>query len=141
MKIRFFVLWKRFYKKILRNLTSRFITHYKEKYSLASLVHTFVNLVDGVSWEVEKQEIREFLPMQTWKEQLISYGFTPVSTKQLILQEDPTANAMTIFVKTPKNLEELQQAVAYRKNYQRPKDCGSRTARRDLRFSAAAICR
>lgn len=90
--------------------------------AIAAVVHTFVNAADGVSWEVEKKEIREFKSAEEWTALMHKHGFTRISNQALVLPDDPTENAMMAFIKTPTSLEELQQALSYRNDYTRPKD-------------------
>jgi SAM-dependent methyltransferase len=92
----------------------------EELIAIASVVHSFVNAADEVSGEAERKEIREFKPMKDWIKLL--KGFTPLTEDGYVLKDDPTENKMMAFVKTPKNLEELKQAVDYRADYDRPKD-------------------
>lgn len=90
--------------------------------SIASLVHTFVNIAGDVSWEVESKEVREFKSMDEWTRIMERHGFTRISPKSLVLKDDPTANAMTAFVKTPKTVDELKAAINYRSDCTRPKE-------------------
>ncbi len=90
--------------------------------AIASVVHSFVNAADGVSWEVESKEVREFKSSEEWTQLMQTHGFTRISEKALVLPEDPTENAMMAFVRTPTNLEELQQAISYRNDCTRPKN-------------------
>ena len=89
--------------------------------AIASVVHSFVNVTDEVSWEVEEKEVRDFRSMEQWADFLKIYGFTQISTKELVLEDDPTANAMAAFIRTPKNVDELKQSMLYRSDYVRPK--------------------
>lgn len=90
--------------------------------AIAAVVHTFVNAAEGVSWEVEKQEIREFKSADEWTALMQAHGFTRVSNETLVLKDDPTENAMMAFVKTPTSLAELKQAISYRNDCTRSKD-------------------
>ncbi len=90
--------------------------------SIAALVHTFVNVADEMSWEVENKEIREFKTIADWTEMMKKHHFTPISSKPLILQEDPTKNGMVAFIKNPNNLDEMHQAIEYRNDCTRPKE-------------------
>lgn len=90
--------------------------------AIAAVVHTFVNAADGVSWEVEKKEIREFKSAEEWTALMQRHGFTRISNEALVLKDDPTENAMMAFVKAPTTLEELQQAISYRNDCTRTKD-------------------
>lgn len=89
--------------------------------TIAAGVHTFVN-VNEEPWEVESKEIRDFRSMAEWTQFMEAHGFTRITPKALILKDDPTANAMTAFVKTPKTIDELKQAMSYRNDCLRPKD-------------------
>lgn len=87
--------------------------------ALASVVHSFVNAVDGLSLEGEQAEIRNFQGEHYWKKILEENGFEQVGMKSLVLKDDPTENAMTMFVKTPKTKEEIDEGASYLKKYQR----------------------
>lgn len=93
--------------------------------AIAAVVHTFVNASDGVKWEVEKKEIREFKSAKEWTQLMENHGFKRISNQELVLKDDPTENAMFAFVKAPTSLEELRQAISYRNDCKRPKE-GSR---------------
>lgn len=90
--------------------------------AIAAVVHTFVNAADGVSWEVENKEVREFKSADEWKAFMQAHGFTPISNQTLVLKDDPTENAMMAFIKTPTSFEELRQVINYRNDCTRPKD-------------------
>jgi len=94
--------------------------------SIASLVHTFVNAADGVSWNVERNEVRDFRSLNDWTKFMKAHNFTRISLDSLILKCDPTKNAMAAFVKNPENLNELRQTTKYRKD-NRTKDYGRST--------------
>lgn len=102
--------------------TGTTLLHKQDLKAIASVVHTFVNVVDGVSWEVEKKEVREFKSTDEWSQWMQNHGFTRVSTKELVLKDDPTENAMMAFVKNPSSLDELRQAISYRNDCTRPKE-------------------
>jgi SAM-dependent methyltransferase len=85
--------------------------------AIAAVVHSFVNAVDGVSLEKESLEVRNFQPESYWTQLMERQGFTRIDTKSLILQDDPTRNAMMAFIKTPKNAEELSKAAHYQKEF------------------------
>lgn len=89
-------------------------------HSIASVVHSFVNAADTVPLTVEKKEVREFKAVAEWTELMQNHGFTRISPKELVLTNDPTENAMFAFVRTPTTLDELRQAMDYRKDYKRP---------------------
>jgi hypothetical protein len=91
-------------------------------WAIASVVHSFVNATNGVAWDVEKCEVREFHSTEHWTRFLESHGFTRISADNLVLEDDPTQNGMTAFVKTPENLAELQTASKYLKSCFRPID-------------------
>lgn len=86
---------------------------------IASLVHSFVNAADGVSYEIEQGEIREFKSLEDWTRLLEGLGLERVSTSSHVLKDDPTENAMIAFVKKASNLDELKIATAYINNYKR----------------------
>jgi hypothetical protein len=90
--------------------------------AIATVVHTFVNAADGVSWEIESKEIREFKSLDEWTTLMKRHGFKLVSNQKLVLENDPTQNAMFAFVKEPTTLEELKQAISYRNDCTRPKE-------------------
>ncbi len=91
--------------------------------AIASVVHSFVNAADGVSFEAESKEIRNFKPMKDWIQMMKAQGFSSLNEeKGLVLQDDPTENKMVAFIKQPANLQELKSAVSYRNDYSRPKD-------------------
>lgn len=89
---------------------------------IAAAVHSFVNASDDVPWTVEQREVRDFRSMQEWTEVMSKHGFQQLSSKSLVLTDDPTKNAMTAFVKTPQTIDELRTAMNYRKIGKRPKD-------------------
>lgn len=89
--------------------------------AIASMVHTFVNIAGGVSWDVEQKEVRNFISMTRWEDLLKRNGITRINRKCLILKDDPTDNGMAIFVKTPKTVDELKSAMQYRPEGLRPK--------------------
>lgn len=88
--------------------------------AVAAVVHSFVNAEDGVDWQVEKNEIREFKSLDDWTRLMANHGFKRVSNKELVLKDDPTENAMIAFVKAPTTLEELKTAISYRNDNVRP---------------------
>lgn len=90
--------------------------------AIASVVHTFVNAADGVSWESEQKEIREFKSLNEWTTLMENHGFKRISPQELVLPEDPTENAMIAFIKNPTNLEELKETISYRNDCARPKE-------------------
>ncbi len=90
--------------------------------ALVSVVHTFVNAADGVSWEAESKEIRDYRSAEEWTKFMRGHGFTRIApSKALVLKDDPTENAMMAFVKTPQNLQEMREAISYRSDCTRPK--------------------
>lgn len=92
----------------------------EDQAALVWLVHTFVNAAAGTSWQVDSQEIRNGKSLEEWSQFMKTHGFVKVSTKDLILTDDPTDNAMMAFVRAPENLEELITASHYLKNATRP---------------------
>lgn len=94
----------------------------EELKAIASVVHTFVNAADGVSGEIEKKEIREFKSLDEWTELMEKHGFKRISKQELVLEDDPTENAMWAFVKAPTNLDELREAIDYRNDCTRRKE-------------------
>lgn len=94
----------------------------QDLWDIASVVHSFVNAEKKIPWDVESKEVREFQSTDHWTKLLESHGFTRISSDNLVLEDDPTQNAMSIFVKTPANLEELKIAAKYRKSHVRPVD-------------------
>jgi SAM-dependent methyltransferase len=90
-----------------------------ELFAIASVVHSFVNATSGVSLEVEKKEVRAFHSAEYWTDLMQAHHFVRLSPDNLVLPEDPTQNGMMIFAKKPETLEELRQAVRYRKEYLR----------------------
>lgn len=90
--------------------------------AIAAVVHTFVNAADGVKWEVEKKEVREFKSEQEWTQLMEKHGFKRISPDSLVLKDDPTENALFAFVKKPTTLSDLKQAIGYRNDCQRPKE-------------------
>ncbi len=91
-------------------------------WAIASVVHSFVNAADGVAWDVEKSEVREFHSAEYWTRFMEGHHFTRISPDNLILKDDPTQNGMMAFVRNPTNLSELQQAAQYRKDCVRSPD-------------------
>lgn len=91
-------------------------------HAIASVVHSFVNAANGVKWEVEKREVREFHSAKHWTEVMRAHNLKRVSNKNLILEDDPTKNGMMAFVKTPQNLKELRSASRMRKDCVRSPD-------------------
>jgi len=90
--------------------------------AIASVVHSFVNAAAGVSLAVENQELRHFNSVKDWSDLMQKHGFTRISADSLVLKNDPTENAMFAFVKTPRNLDELEQAMSYRNDCLRTKE-------------------
>lgn len=90
--------------------------------TIAGMVHTFVNAANGVSWEEEKREVREFDSEEAWTDLMKRHGFQRISSKSLILKDDPTGNAMFAFIKKPETLEELRNTIKYRNDCTRPKE-------------------
>lgn len=93
-----------------------------ELHAIASVVHSFVNATNGVAWNVEKGEIRNFQNSEYWTRLLESRGFSRISSDNLVLKDDPTQNGMMAFVKTPQNLDELKTAAKYLKSCYRSPD-------------------
>lgn len=89
--------------------------------AIASVVHSFVNAVDGVFLKQEEAEIRNFQPESYWQNLMERNGFTRIDKQGLILPEDPTQNAMMAFVKAPKRADEVEEAACYQENYLRSK--------------------
>lgn len=94
--------------------------HSTELQAMASAVHTFVNATSGVHWDVESREVRDFRSNEYWTGLMERHGFKRVLERNLVLQDDPTLNGMSIFVRSPTNLPELQAAARYRKSCVRP---------------------
>ncbi len=92
------------------------------KHAIVSVVHSFVNASDNVPWAIESKEVREFHTLDYWTKLLEKHNFTRVSKEALVLQDDPTNNAMMAFIRAPQNLDELKTAAAYRNDIDRPKD-------------------
>lgn len=90
--------------------------------AIAAVVHAFVNAENGVSWEVESQEVREFKSEEEWTQLMENHGFKRISNESLVLDQDPTENAMFAFIKKPTSLEELKEAISYRNDCTRPKE-------------------
>ncbi len=89
---------------------------------MVSVVHSFVNAGNKTPWVVEAGEIREFRNLAQWTEFMQAHGFVRISNEELILQDDPTQNAMLAFARKPDNLEELQTAARFRKDSVRSPD-------------------
>ena len=85
--------------------------------AIASVVHSFVNAVDKLPWEKESAEIRNFQPESYWVTLMEKHGFSRIDKSSLILQDDPTRNAMTAFVKKPKTAQEVETAASYLKDF------------------------
>lgn len=90
--------------------------------ALVSVVHSVFNAATGVTPEDEKEEVRHFLPMQTWERLLEENGFKRVSNP-LIREGDPTDNSLVRFVKRAtieeKKLREIENSLEKREGYQR----------------------
>lgn len=93
-----------------------------ELQAIASVVHSFVNASNGVTWDAEAREVREFHSAGDWTQFMQSHGFTRIFPDNLILQDDPTQNGMMAFVRNPTNFAELQIAAKYRKDCVRSPD-------------------
>lgn len=89
---------------------------------MVSVVHSFVNAGNKTPWAIEAGEIREFRSLAQWTEFMQAHGFVRISGEELILQDDPTQNAMFAFARKPDNLEELQIAAKFRKDSVRSPD-------------------
>ncbi|MGL4348446.1 MAG: methyltransferase domain-containing protein [Chlamydiales bacterium] len=94
----------------------------EDRKAITELVHTFVNASDGIPWEIEKKEIREFKSIHEWIKILEKHGLSSISREPLVLKDDPTENGMLAFVRNPENLPEMYQAIKYRKDWDRGKD-------------------
>ncbi len=108
--------------------------------ALVSVVHSFVNAADGVPYQEEADEVREFKTAADWTAIMQQHGFVKVAGGNgLVLEDDPTANGMMAFVKAPTSLEELQEAARYRANAIRPIDATKATWLEwgNVRFSKA----
>lgn len=79
-------------------------------FAMAYVVHSFVNAADGVPLAIEQKEVREFKPVPEWDGIMNRHGFTKVSDKGLILEDDPTQNALSAYMKMPRNKEEFTLA-------------------------------
>ena len=89
--------------------------------AIASAVHTFVNATAKVDWSEESSEIREFQSLDFYSDIMARNGFTRISPDALILKDDPTKNAMAVFVRQPKTNEELEEAISFRNDPMRPR--------------------
>jgi len=89
---------------------------------IAAMVHTFVNAADGAPWTTESKEVREFKSAEEWTQLMQKHGFTRVSSKELVLKDDPTENAMMAFVRTPTTFDELKESISYRNDCKREND-------------------
>lgn len=85
--------------------------------AIASVVHSFVNASDKVSWDIESKEIRDFKSIDDWTGLFQKHGFIPITSDKKVLKDDPTENAMVAFIKAPGNVEELEKAAVLRKNF------------------------
>lgn len=94
----------------------------EDRKAITELVHTFVNASDGISWEVENKEIREFKSINEWIRLLQKHGLSSISSRPLVLKDDPTENGMLAFIRNPENLSEMYEAIEYRKDWDRGKD-------------------
>jgi SAM-dependent methyltransferase len=94
----------------------------EQVFSIASVVHSFVNAADGVLPKVERREVREFKSLDAWTQLMEWHGFVRVSPDALVLRDDPTQNAMFAFVKQPETLDELRAAMLYRRGSVRPRE-------------------
>lgn len=63
-----------------------------------SLVHTVFNAGLGVSWEVDREELRLFEAFDFWADQIGQAGFEDMG-KRLLQDNDPSANTLGCFVK------------------------------------------
>ncbi len=70
----------------------------EELMPLLHVVHSVYNAVTGASKEDEKNEIRNFQPIQYWIETITEHGFS-VSSAQLFQENDPTENTLLCFTK------------------------------------------
>ena len=95
--------------------------------AMASVVHTFVNAADKISWNIESKEIRDFKSLEDWTDLLKKHGFIRIAKDKKVLKDDPTENGMIGFIKAPQNLEELKQAALYRKNFVQPAEAPKST--------------
>jgi FAD/FMN-containing dehydrogenase/SAM-dependent methyltransferase len=69
-----------------------------ELFSFVSLAHTVFNAGLGVPWETNAQELRHFVPVQTWVERLQAAGFQDTG-KRILQAHDPSLNVLMAFVK------------------------------------------
>ena len=79
-------------------------------FAMAYVVHSFVNAADGVPLPIEQKEVREFKPVPEWDGIMQRHGFTKVSGNGLILSDDPTQNALSAYMKMPKDQNESKTA-------------------------------
>ena len=63
-----------------------------------SLVHTVFNAGLGVSWQVDREELRLFEGIDFWAEQLVQGGFDDTG-KRFLQAHDPSLNTLTCFIK------------------------------------------
>jgi hypothetical protein len=63
-----------------------------------SLAHTVFNAGLGVSWDVNRKELRYFTSVAEWSRRLSSAGFRDRGSR-LLQQHDPSDNVLMAFVK------------------------------------------
>jgi SAM-dependent methyltransferase len=66
--------------------------------AFVSLIHTVFNLGLGVSWEVNRAELRFFRPIEEWKTILAKHGLVQTGEGQL-QAHDPSDNTLLLFTK------------------------------------------
>jgi FAD/FMN-containing dehydrogenase/SAM-dependent methyltransferase len=70
-----------------------------EMHAFVSVAHAVFNAGLGVSWEVNRRELRLFAPAAEWSRRLVAVGFEDTG-RRLRQAHDPTDNLLMAFVRT-----------------------------------------
>ncbi len=86
---------------------------------LVDVVHSIFNMGTGVSPKENKNEIRNFKPLQEWIELLNTHGFITSQKKPTMRKGDSTKNTLLAFYKPFETAEQLQASLGKNTKHRR----------------------
>lgn len=93
--------------------------HTQDLVDMVDVVHSIFNMGTGVSPKDNKNEIRNFRPLQDWIDLLNSHGFIVSQKKPSIREGDSTLNTLIAFYKPFETAEQLQSTLSKNVKYRR----------------------